>query len=125
MSGGLKRSYLAVRRFVDRDVARNSRPPTLFLGFVVPVMLMAPFHGRVPVPALIAGWVVVGGAGVAWSAFVWWRAWRIMSANAIRSDREFDREGKFKLPPEYWTSESATRAARRKRARKPRRAARR
>jgi len=48
-------------------------------------------------------------------AFVTWRFVVVMKAQATKSDREYDHEGKYDLAPEYHYTESATEAAERKR----------
>ena len=63
----------------------------------------------------IIGVVVAATFATVWLAFVGWRAWRLFKAIGIKGDRKFDREDKFKLPPEYAASESVTRAHQRTR----------
>lgn len=51
---------------------------------------------------------------VLWSGFIAWRWWVYMKVEATRSDRAYDRKGKFRLVREYWGTESATSAKARK-----------
>ncbi len=55
-----------------------------------------------------------GTIAALWIAFVLWRGWRLLRAEAVKADRAYDRGGKYQLPPEYVQTESATRAARRR-----------
>ena len=57
---------------------------------------------------------------LSWLGFVAWRLFRITKAESISADRQYDRHGKFELPPEYSATESATSASRRKRRKRPR-----
>lgn len=107
------RSWLRFRRFVDRELAKPRTTAPLPVGLLVFAMVFLRPH--LAPPAALAGWIIVAAACLAWVAFVAWRGWRLFRAGALRSDRAFDQRGKFKLPPEYWTSESASRARRRKR----------
>ncbi|WP_369025503.1 hypothetical protein [Qipengyuania sp. RANM35] len=50
-----------------------------------------------------------------WTSFVMWRWWLMMRTATGEADETFDKEGKFKLSKEYWTTESATSAAKRRR----------
>ena len=55
-------------------------------------------------------WVPAAAWFVAWVFFVSWRYVRYLKEISIKSDRHFDRVGKYDLPPEYADSESATKA---------------
>lgn len=66
--------------------------------------------------AVVAG--VAAALAFLWFAFVGWRAWRLVLAGAARDDRDYDRTGKYQLPPEYAATQSATRTARRRRKHK-------
>jgi len=60
-------------------------------------------------------WLLPIPLALAWTAFVIWRAGRLTRAASILSARDYDRSGKFLLPPEYANSESSFAAARRAR----------
>lgn len=70
--------------------------------------LVAAF-GANPLTLLLAS--VWAGGWVAWSG------WRIVVL-CRRDDRAYDRQGKFLLAKEYWTSESAATASKRRKRRK-------
>ena len=107
-----------LRRFVDWDLSRTSGVRagawSLFLTFLPALALIegARLLDVEPNRAAIALTIVVTAA---WAAFVAWRWWRLLKAYAIKGDREYDRRGKLRLPPEYRESESVTRARRKQR----------
>ena len=59
-------------------------------------------------------WIPAVAWFVAWAIFVSWRYVRYLKEISIKSDRHFDRAGKYDLPPEYADSESATKARQRR-----------
>lgn len=105
-------------RFVDWDLSKTggirAGAWSLFIGALA-ACLPVPFVVR-PYQdwevAALAGSVI---AAVLWFGFVAWRGLRLLRATAGRGDREYDRQGKYDLPPEYKATESATSAARRRR----------
>jgi len=109
--------YTRLRRFVDWDLSKTggvrAGDYTLMIGMAVigfPLpFLSQPYRGVETVIISIAL-----GACFAWFAFVGWRASRLCRASGIRSDRRYDRAGKFELSAEYASTESATQAARRR-----------
>ncbi|MDO7842840.1 hypothetical protein [Sphingomonas immobilis] len=104
--------YLAVRRWVDRDIKENSRPISPWVAtpaFVLGVVML-----KGPLLVDLAGGCVLLTALV-WSAFALWRSVRQMKAGILRGDRYYDQRAKFALPPEYRDSESLTAARQRKR----------
>ena len=109
-------TYLTVRRWIDHDIAHRYRQPSVQVSSVVTgILLMTLF--------LADGWLLrlalapLFLLSSIWTGFVFWRLSRILRAFTIIGDREYDRRGKFILPPEYENSESATAAGRRKRQR--------
>ena len=75
-------------------------------------------------PALLSMWIeskaLVIFAWVwfaVWTSFVLWRWWLMMKIAAGKADATYDKKGKFNLSKEYWTTESATSAAKRRRKR--------
>ncbi len=105
--------YLKLRRLVDADLKRNSKPVSPFLGFLV---VTPPLIGRLPFSGLfaISVWMVLGAVAVAWTAFVWWRVARILRASVLRGDRDYDYRVKYGLAHEYAATESATASLRRR-----------
>jgi hypothetical protein len=63
----------------------------------------------------VVGWAIAVISAAAWTAFAWWRGYRLFQAFGIRGDRRFDQREKFALPSEYRTSESATRTKQKRR----------
>lgn len=112
-------------RFVDWDLSKTGGVRAGDFSLLIGVAVIG-----IPLPFL--SWPYRGGEAVfifvaiaaflAWSWFVGWRAWRLFRASGIRGDRKYDREGKFELPAEYASTESATQAARRRGKRHPRNA---
>lgn len=98
-------------RFVDWDFRSSGVHAGTFSIFIafLPVL-----------PGLIAssavGVALAAPLSAAWISFVAWRIWRMLKAEGVKSDRKFDRTGKFALPPEYWASESITSARQRRRS---------
>lgn len=111
--------YLRIRYGVDRDLATQRRPISIFgpFFFVILAMLGAHLIGGV---AEVVGWAVIVPLGAGWAAFVAWRTTRLLRAAAINGDRDFDQRGKFLLSPEYHRSESVTAASQRKRSQRRR-----
>lgn len=85
----------------------------LWLGLTAIRDLVDPSTAKLLLPGAIV-------LTVSWSAFVGWRAWRLILVFAERSDSQYDREGKFALPPEYADSDSATETKRRRASKKAR-----
>ncbi|WP_327445859.1 hypothetical protein [Brevundimonas sp.] len=46
------------------------------------------------------------GLSAAWLGFCSWRAMRLFRVVGIKSARDYDRVGKYRLPPEYARSDS-------------------
>ncbi|MFT4251180.1 MAG: hypothetical protein QM608_01675 [Caulobacter sp.] len=107
------RSWLRFRRFVDRKLAKPRAAAPLPVCLLV--LAMAFLGPHLTPPVALAGWIIVAAASLVWVAFVVWRGSRLFRASSLRGDRAFDQRGKFRLSPEYWRSESASRARRRKR----------
>ncbi len=63
-----------------------------------------------PAPILWIGWMTWAG----WTGFVAWRGWLMFRDFTRVADRQYDRQDKFKLAPEYWETESATATSSRK-----------
>lgn len=61
-------------------------------------------------------WAVAAAWFVVWNLFVGWRYARYLKEISIENDRQYDRVGKYGLPPEYPDSESATRARQRRKS---------
>ncbi|MEH3103928.1 MAG: hypothetical protein PGN12_08475 [Sphingomonas phyllosphaerae] len=110
--------YLRLRRFVDRDLSRQSpygrsARSSIFAVMVplAPVALLdKPYNAAELVTAALSASVAV-----AWITFLLWRASRLLRAAGARGDREFDRHSKHMLGPEYRSTESYTAARLRRR----------
>jgi hypothetical protein len=116
-------AYLKLRHWVDAQLASGSwlvrrRPfKDSILIFAIPALLgWAPF---VPRWAVSSSLVVAAAMWLLWIAFVGWRAARLIRAGNYKSARDYDRRGKFLLPPEYAASESYMSHRRRSRKAKP------
>ena len=111
-----KRSaYLKVRRWVDHDLVTYPRHSLSLEGSSVLIIVLGLAAYALGSIALIAFWLVMFPVWAAWAAFVLWRVARLVRAASIRGDRQYDQKGKFRLPPEYASTESATAASRRRR----------
>ncbi|HST91375.1 MAG TPA: hypothetical protein VLJ13_04175 [Brevundimonas sp.] len=111
--GRLPAIYVVVRRWVDaRFSSDETRQGDLVVLPVVILVLPLWFAGSMPI--LAACGVVIA---LAWLWFVSWRAWRLIRTASIKDARDYDRRGKFLIPPEYATSESHFAHHRRKRLR--------
>ncbi len=106
-------------RFVDWDLSKTGGvrrgAGSLLIAMLPPLAVGA------AKPAYDVGAASLAGAALIsaiWLVFVGWRGWRLFRATAIKVDRKFDQETKYKLPPEYRKSESVTEAKRRDRARR-------
>ncbi|GEM_PF-5304841 len=104
-----------VTRAVDRDLARNQKPWSLY----VPMLLLALawlLATSGSVPGLLAG-SMLAIVTIVWLVYALSRAWRVTRMLIRRmGEQPYDREGKYRLPPEYANTESAS-AARKQRRR--------
>jgi hypothetical protein len=106
-------------RFVDWDLSKTGGVRagawSLLIAMLPPLAVGAVNSAYDVGVASLAG---VASISAIWLVFVGWRGWRLFRATAIKADRKFDQETRFKLPPEYRKSESLTEAKRRERARR-------
>ena len=116
-------NYLRVRREIDAQLASKS-PQTQGLPFaagaaalIIPMLLV--FVPAVPQWALQGSWLIGLALWALWVIFLIWRAARLIRAGDYKSARDYDRRGKFLLPPEYAASESYLSHRRRSRQPKP------
>lgn len=100
-------------RAVDVDLVRNYRPYSIFLPFFTLILLFMVSGTWMPGGKVIL-WALMAAIAFPWYAFVGWRAWRLAQAALWRGDRHYDTIGKFRLPPEYAATESATAARKRR-----------
>lgn len=111
------KSYLQVRRLVDRDLGSVGYTRAGSRSIVIAMLLMGVpallFEGPWSIRMKIAVALSIAASSV-WLAFVAWRGARMLHVVAIRRDRAYDRHDKHVLAAEYATTESATRAARRR-----------
>jgi len=61
---------------------------------------------------------LLGFAAFVWCVFIAWRWWIVMKSAAITSGRNYERSGRYKLPPEYADSEDALMVEQRRKERK-------
>ncbi|MGA0546432.1 hypothetical protein ACO2Q1_14260 [Brevundimonas sp. VNH65] len=108
------RTYLKVRKWVDDDLTEvRGRAISLFapvyagIGALVAAGLLGPV-------GIGVFWLLALPALIACEVFVLWRAVRLSRAFTILGDRDYDRRGKYLLPPEYANTESPLAAKRRK-----------
>ncbi len=106
------RMYFRTRDFVDRTF-RSLNWYASSLPGALP-LFPSMFFDNSTVWAVAWIWFLL------WEGFVFWRWWVYMKVEAERSDRAYDRKGKFRLSREYWDTESAT-ASRARKAKKRRR----
>ncbi|WAC60705.1 hypothetical protein [Brevundimonas sp. SL130] len=116
-------TYFKMRHWVDAQLSSESRHVrerpfivSLIILFIPALLGWAPF---VPRWAVSSSLVVAAAFWVSWIAFVGWRAARLIRASNYKSARDYDRRGKFLLPPEYAASESYMSHKRRSRKAKP------
>ena len=100
-------------RAVDTDLAKNPKPVSLFLPFFFLILVFMVGRAWISAAALVL-WAVLAAIALPWYAFVGWRAWRLARAAFWQGDRNYDLTGKYRLPPEYAGTESATAARKRR-----------
>lgn len=101
-----------IRQFVDWDLSKTGGINAGMYSLTITFLPVLPFM----IARSAMGIAMTAPLSVAWATFVAWRAWRLFKASGIRADREYDRKGKFNLPPEYRSTESVTKARRRSRS---------
>ena len=101
-----KQVWLLARGWTDRVLRESaSRVELTLLPGMLPFLPLLFIKERFPL-----AWIPAAVWFVVWAVFVSWRYVRYLKEISIRSDRHFDRVGKYDLPPEYADSESATKA---------------
>ena len=105
-------SYLRIRRLVDRDLIDSHRPFSIILPMIVGMFVAAPFGSNAS--ERLWAFAIAQILLLPWYLFVGWRFSRLCRAASLRSARQYEREGRYKLPLEYADSESAAMARRRK-----------
>jgi hypothetical protein len=105
-NGRLRATYLGVRRWLDGELSQGANRGMGGLPFVAALSLAAVVHVYAAGPIRPAGVGAFLLMAVAWVAFMVWRGVRLMRVASIKSARDYDRRGKFDLPPEYAASES-------------------
>jgi hypothetical protein len=103
-------AYVSLRRWIDSCLIEGLKYKLL----VLPIVALGLFLSLVFGPRHPA-WIVLPPFAILWLGFIAWRGWRLMKSSAMRSDRSFDRKGKFALADEYHNTESATATKLRKR----------
>ncbi|WP_093512414.1 hypothetical protein [Sphingopyxis sp. YR583] len=100
------------RGWTDRIIRDSaSRVELTLLPGMLPLLPLAFIGQRFPL-----AWVIAAVWFVMWALFVSWRYLRYLKEISIKSDRHFDRVGKYDLPPEYADTESATKARQRRKS---------
>jgi len=107
-----KRTHWLIRT-VDADLVKSSRPISTFVPFFALIVLAMVGRGW-SFATLAIVWIPTAAIVLPWFAFVGWRSTRLMRAALWRGDHNYDREGKYRLPPEYADTESATFARKRR-----------
>lgn len=102
----------AIIDWTDGIAAQGLRSRGLLFFPMLPWILVADHRTMLTI-------IVASLLSLATLTFVTWRYFVVMKAQAIKSDRAYDEDGKFKLASEYHQSESATAAAERKREGRP------
>ena len=100
-------------RAVDADLDGNRKPLSLFLPFFLLILLFIISRTWISAAVLVL-WALLAAIALPWYAFVGWRAWRLSRAAFLRGDRNYDTTGKYRLPPGYAGTESATAARKRR-----------
>lgn len=83
------------------------------------MLLVGLFQSRLGPDGTALAWCVAIGICAVWTAFAWWRGYRLFKAFTLRRDRQFDRRDKFALGSDYSRSESATKARQRRKSAPP------
>lgn len=106
--------YLRIKRWVDALWGDIVNYKLLFLPIVLPATLIALLAER-------GSWLwwPFGALSVIWMSFISWRGFRVGMAASKAADLQYDRKGKLNLSEEYWNTESATKALRHRRRRRP------
>lgn len=104
-----RRSYLKVRRWIDRDLGGPGKPRSHFLAMLpaLPGVWLLSQEGQ---PEHMSGYVLCGVA-LAAIGFVVWRGLRLLQVARLKSGRHYERTARYDLPPEYADSEDALMAA--------------
>ncbi len=77
-----------------------------------------PFKGRESIAESIAFWSLCALAGI-WQTYVFWRFWHHLKRDGLKAGRLYEKQGRYKLPPEYADSEDALMADERRKKQKP------
>ena len=109
------RSYFRVRRRVDKEISTHQQYalPVWAANLLAILMLVGAYHAGPLTLAIF--WFLVAPFWAIWTVFVIWRVSRLIRADVIRGDRQYDRRGKYLLPPEYAHTKSITAINRRAR----------
>ena len=107
------KSYMRLRKFVDWDLSKTgairSGAASLLIAMAIAsapfIVVERPFATKALTAICLAF-----AASLAWLAFVAWRSYRLLRTQAIKGDRKFDLRDKHRLPEEYASTESATKA---------------
>ena len=94
----------AIVDWTDGIASEGMRSRGLLFFPMLPWMLVAAHRSMLTI-------IVASILSLAALAFVTWRYFVVMKAQAVELDREYDEDGKFKLASEYHRTESATAAA--------------
>ena len=114
MSGASK-LWRSIRGWVDRTIRLPGLQAKLvLLPAFIPFPIIIFMENGLDLGRVNWTWMIGAGWLVAWYGLVAWRFWRHMKEAAIKSDRHYDRIGKYDLPAEYAETESAAGAKRRR-----------
>ena len=102
----IRRVYLDVRRWTDAELTREPRGGLGLAPMVLAIGIGLLFQAATTGPVRSAAWAVCVAAATLWIGFISWRGIRLIKAASLLGDRDYDRHGRFLLPPEYAGSES-------------------
>ncbi len=110
-----RKIWLAVRNWTDQKVRQSgTAAEAALLPAFLPAVLVILWGQFLKIEHAFWIWSICVCWFVCWNIFAGWRLVRHLKEVSLRSDRHYDRVGKYDLPPEYADSESATKAKRRR-----------
>ena len=114
----MRRVFFQVQKWVD-DLLDDFRADGPLLPFILIIALSIPFRAQRSIIEFVVFWFLVFGA-ITWLIFVGWRIFHSLKRQGLKGGREYERRGRYRLPPEYAESEDALLAAKRRKAKRKR-----
>lgn len=105
--------YNRIRDWTDKRIAASGSARYLAALPLVPFLPLIFLSDSFPATYRTAIYAVAAACFIVWNGIVIWRGVRLTRASSLISDRAYDREGKYALPPEYAYTESSTAARQR------------